>query len=83
MHARALPVADGGDRGAADHDGWETTDAAFHSLQRPQTQAEQPIERHKPLPDDKVALFALPAIHRLVGTWQGPGTITQLRRRRP
>jgi hypothetical protein len=46
--------------------------------------AAQPVERHT-IPDDKVIWFELPAIRRLVGIWQGPGCIAQLRlaRRRP
>jgi hypothetical protein len=42
-----------------------------------------PVERHDPLPDEKLTLFGVPQAHRLVGTWQGPGTIAQLRRARP
>jgi hypothetical protein len=40
----------------------------------------QPFEAHDPIPDDKLALFELPRLWLLVGTWQGPGTIAELRR---
>jgi hypothetical protein len=40
-----------------------------------------PLERHEPLADDKRVLFALVPVHRLAGTWQGPGRIADLRRR--
>jgi hypothetical protein len=45
-------------------------------------QALPPIERHEPIPMDKIALFEVAPVHRLVGTWQGPGTIAGLRSRR-
>jgi hypothetical protein len=38
-----------------------------------------PIERHAPIPTDKIALFELAPVRRLVGTWQGPGTIRDMR----
>jgi hypothetical protein len=34
-----------------------------------------PIERHDPIPTDKLIVFELAPVHRLVGTWQGPGKI--------
>jgi hypothetical protein len=55
MDGRALPVA-GGNRGAADRDLAEI-DAAFHSPESSSRQDPQPIERHEPLADDKLALF--------------------------
>ena len=42
--------------------------------------APPPRERHDPLADDKRALFELAPVHRLAGTWQGPGRICDLRR---
>jgi hypothetical protein len=39
-----------------------------------------PIERHL-IPDDKLALFEAPPVTRLVGTWQGPGRIIEMRQR--
>jgi hypothetical protein len=41
-----------------------------------------PLERHV-VPDDKLVLFELAPVHRLAGTWQGPGTLAQLRREAP
>jgi hypothetical protein len=63
-------------------DGFLNHDAAFIAQERPQAQvvAAQPIELRDPLADDKLALFALPAVHRLCGRWQGPGSIERLRR---
>jgi hypothetical protein len=40
-----------------------------------------PRELHDPSPDDKRALFEVAQVHRLVGTWQGPGSIAQLSQR--
>jgi hypothetical protein len=76
MRARALGA--GEPRGATDVVR-EATDVAFIAQERPQAQ-EQPLERHEPLADDKRQLFAVPAVYRLRGVWQGPGTIAQLRR---
>jgi hypothetical protein len=60
---------------------WEKqTIAAEDSPHRAALQDPPPREHHHPLPDDKLVLFELPAVWRLVGVWQGPGTIAQLRR---
>jgi hypothetical protein len=41
---------------------------------------QSPRERYEPLPDDKLALFEVVRVDLLLGVWQGPGTIAQLRR---
>jgi hypothetical protein len=82
MVARAHPELRGRLRGAADPMG--SRDAALYT---PQPQpvnicdhlAEQPVERHL-VPDDKVIWFALAPVHLLRGRWQGPGSISQMRR---
>jgi hypothetical protein len=58
-----------------------SSSAASHSVPAACAQALPPREHHDPVADDKLALFALPQVHRLVGTWQGPGTIAELSRR--
>jgi hypothetical protein len=60
---------------------WEEQIVAEDSPRRSARQ-EQPVERHWPIPTDKVIWFELAPVHRLVGTWQGPGTIERLRRAR-
>jgi hypothetical protein len=78
------------DRGAAVRDHGDDRDAAYIAQNSRPTQvvsirdylADQPAERHL-IPDDKIALFVVPPVHRLVGHWQGPGTIAQMRRWRP
>jgi hypothetical protein len=39
-----------------------------------------PREVHDPIADDKIALFEVAQVRRLVGVWQGPGSIAQLSR---
>jgi hypothetical protein len=51
------------------------TDSAALARRQP-----SPIERHVPLPDDKVVLAELVRAHCLVGIWQGPGCIAEMRR---
>jgi hypothetical protein len=41
-----------------------------------------PLERHDPIPTDKIAVFELAPVRRLVGTWQGPGSIREMRAKR-
>jgi hypothetical protein len=65
MPARA--PAGGEPGGAADFDAGNAA-----SLSHP-IAVTQPREIHDPLPDDKVIWFAVPAVHRLRGRWQGPG----------
>jgi hypothetical protein len=44
-------------------------------------QALPPRELHDPIAADKLVLFEVAPVHRLVGTWQGPGRISELSRR--
>jgi hypothetical protein len=50
------------------------------SCRRAVAQGLPPLERHI-IPDDKRILFAVAPVHRLVGTWQGPGSIAEMRQR--
>jgi hypothetical protein len=58
----------------------DETIAAKNSV-NPVTGQGCPVERHDPLPTDKLIWHAVPRLQLLVGTWQGPGSIAQLRRR--
>jgi hypothetical protein len=58
------------------------TSTAEDTATAPAPQGLPPIERHDPIPTDKIALFELAPVRRLVGTWQGPGTIKDMRARR-
>jgi hypothetical protein len=59
----------------------EKQDQALDSCRVAVAQGLPPIERHGIVPDDKIAIFEVAPVHRLVGVWQGPGTILQLSRR--
>jgi hypothetical protein len=47
----------------------------------PRPQLVPPIERHDPIAHDKLVTFEVAPVHRLIGTWQGPGTIFEFSRR--
>jgi hypothetical protein len=50
------------------------------AARRQDHRAPPPCEHHDLLADDKSVFFEVVPLHRLAGTWQGPGRICDLRR---
>jgi hypothetical protein len=68
--------------------GWAALDgrckdpaATVLSLPAARNQDPSPLEHHHPLADDKLVLFELAPVHRLIGHVQGPGVLGDLLRR--
>jgi hypothetical protein len=60
----------------------QDNDVPFNTRSARPPQSVPPRERHDPIPTDKIALFEVAPVRRLVGTWQGPGTIREMRAKR-
>jgi hypothetical protein len=58
----------------------DNTSAEFNSRPAAVAQDVPPREHHDPIADDKLVLFEVAPLRRLVGVWQGPGTIAELSR---
>jgi len=56
------------------------SDRGYPTVTAQPVQPVPPLERHD-IPHDKLVLFEVAPVRRLVGTWQGPGSIAELSRR--